>query len=166
MRKSQLAFICQQGYAAADADDRLYSALMLQPQIIGGATVLGIGLQSSWLFLALAAALGWSTLVPSHSIFDAIYNYAVAYRRNLRPLGVAPVPRRFAQGMAGAVALAIGGALLLGATITAWLLEGLLVVAVLRAVFGDFCFGAYAYQVLRRRYSNSQSGPIRTEAGC
>ena len=100
---------------------------MLQPKIIGGVVALGIVLQSPRLFLALSAVLWWSTLVPTRSIFDAIYNYAVAYPRNLPPLGIAPAPRRFAQGMAGAVALAIGGALLLGATITAWLLEGLLI---------------------------------------
>ena len=105
--------------------------------------------QLSW-YLALSAVLWWSTLVPTRSLFDAIYNHAFAYRRNLPPLGVAPAPRRFAQGMAGAVGLAIGGALLLGATITAWLLEGVFVVAVLKAIFGNSCFGAYAYHVLRR----------------
>ena len=57
-------------------------------------------------------------------------------------LGVAPAPRRFAQGMAGSVALAIGGVLLLGTTITAWLLEGMLAFAVMKAVFGNSCFGA------------------------
>ena len=166
MRKSNLEFICEQGFPATDADDRLYSALMLQPKIIGGVVALGIVLQSPPLFLALSAVLWWSTLVPTHSIFDAIYNYAVAYPRNLPPLGVAPAPRRFAQGMAAAVALAIGEALLLGATITAWLLEGLFVVAVMRAVFGNSCFGAYAYHVLRRLFTTSQSLPPRADAGC
>ena len=117
---------------------------------------LGIVLQSPWFFLALSAVLWWSTLMPAHSLFDAIYNYAVAHPRNLPPLGVAPPPRRFAQGMAGAVALAIGGALLLGATITAWLLEGLFAVAVVRAVFGNFCVGAYVYHALRRLTAKSR----------
>jgi hypothetical protein len=166
MRKSPLDFICEQGFPATDADDRLYSALMFQPRIIGGLVALGIVLHSPWLFLALSAVLWWGTLVPTHSVFDALYNYAVAYPRNLPPLGVAPVPRRFAQGMAGTVALAIGGALLLGATLTAWLLEGLFVVAVVRAVFGNFCFGAYAYHVLRRLFTKARSLPPRAQAGC
>jgi hypothetical protein len=139
---------------------------MLQPKIIGAVVAVGIVLQSPWLFVALSAVLWWSTLVPTHSIFDAIYNYLVAYPRMVPPLGVAPPPRRFAQGMAGAVALAIGGALLLGATITAWFLEGVFVVAVLKAVFGNSCFGAYVYHVLRRVVTRSQSLPPRAEAGC
>jgi uncharacterized protein DUF4395 len=155
MRNTKLEFICEQGFPAADANDRLYSALMHQPRVVGGVVALGIVLQSPSLFLGLSAALWWSALMPAHSVFDAIYNYAVAYPGNLPRLGVAPAPRRFAQGMAGTAALAIGGALLVGATITAWLLEGLFVVAVLRVVFGNFCFGAYAYHVLRRRLTKS-----------
>ena len=42
-----------------------YSALMLQPRIVGGAVALGIVLQSPQLFLALSAMLWWSTLVPT-----------------------------------------------------------------------------------------------------
>jgi len=34
MRESRLEFIRQQGFASHEADDRLYSALMLQPRII------------------------------------------------------------------------------------------------------------------------------------
>jgi hypothetical protein len=62
--------------------------------------------------------------------------------------------------------LAIGGGFLLGATITARLLEGLFVVAILRAVIGNFCLGAYAYHVLRRRFTEAQTLPPRAEAGC
>jgi hypothetical protein len=91
-------------------------------------------------------------------VFDAIYNYVVAHPRGLRRLEVAPMPRRFAQAMAGAVALAIGAGLLAGAAIAAWLLEAILVVAVLRVVFGDYCLGAHVYYVLRR-FRTGQSLP-------
>ena len=165
MRKSKLEFICEQGFPAGAADDRLYSALMLQPRIVGGVVALGILLQRPEIFLTLSAMLWWSTLVPTRSIFDAIYNYAVASPRNLPTLGVAPAPRRFAQGMAGSVALAIGSALLVGATVTAWFLEGVLAVAVVKAVFGNSCFGAYVYHVLRRQFSGARSVPPRA-AGC
>ena len=36
MRQSQLRFILQQGFEAADASESLYAALMVQPRIIGG----------------------------------------------------------------------------------------------------------------------------------
>ena len=83
--------------------------------------------------------------------FDAIYNHAVADPRGLPPLGAAPAPRRFAQAMAGTVALAIGAALLLGATTAAWIVEGLFVVALMVLIFGNFCVGSCAYQVLQQR---------------
>jgi hypothetical protein len=149
MRESQIRFIRQQGFSGENFPDGLYTALMLQPRIVGCLAAVGILLQSAWLFLALSAALWWSALVPTRNPFDAIYNYAVAYRRGLPPLGTAPKPRRFAAGEAGTVALAIGVALAAGATITAWILEGVLIGAVISVVFADFCLGAYTYHLLR-----------------
>jgi hypothetical protein len=57
MRNSRLEFVREQGYSTHEADDRLYSALMLQPRIIGALVVLGMLLQSTWLFVALSAVL-------------------------------------------------------------------------------------------------------------
>jgi hypothetical protein len=151
MRESRIRFIRQQGFAAETADDQLYSALMLQPRIIGAIVVLGIVAQSPSPFLVLSAVLLWSALVPSRNPFDAIYNNAVARPRGLPPLAAAPAPRRFAMGMAGTVALTIGVALLAGATITAWVFEGLFAVAVMQVVFGDVCGAANLYQLLQRR---------------
>jgi hypothetical protein len=150
MRQSQLDFICEQGFHPSAANDELYSALMFQPRLITVVAALGVGLQSPWLFLATSAVLLFSTVAPSHSVFDAIYNHVVAYPRSRRPLGVAHPPRRFAQGLAGAVALAIGVALAVEVSVVAWVLETVLVIAALRAVFGDFCLGAHVYYVLRR----------------
>ena len=101
MRNSKIQFIRSLGYLDPHPDDQLYSALMLQPRIVGGLTVIGLLLQTPWLFLALSAALWWSALVPTRSLFDAIYNYVVARPRGLAPLGAAPAPRRFAGGLAG-----------------------------------------------------------------
>ena len=150
MRESQIRFIRQQGFAGDTFPDSLYTALMLQPRIVGCLTAAGVLLQSAWIFLALAAVLWWSALVPTRSPFDAIYNHLVAYRRGLPPLGTAPTPRRFAAGQAGTVALAIAVALIAGATITAWIIEGILIGGVTAAVFADFCMGAYTYHLLRR----------------
>jgi hypothetical protein len=46
MRNSRIQFIRSQGFLNADADDRLYFALMLQPRIVGVMTVIGLLLQS------------------------------------------------------------------------------------------------------------------------
>ena len=154
MRNSKIQFIRSQGFLDPHPDDQLYVALMLQPRIVGAVTVIGVLLQTPWLFLALSAALGWSAFVPTRSLFDAIYNDLVARPRGLAPLGAAPAPRRFAGGLAAILTLAIGVALLTGATSTAWVLEALLAAAVAAVVFGRSCAGADLYDVLRRRWSS------------
>ena len=150
MRESRVRFIRMQGFTTPHVDEELYSALMLQPRVIGAIVALGIVVQSPVLFLVLSAVLLWSALVPTRNPFDAIYNHAVARPRRLPPLGVAPAPRRFAMSMAGTVALTIGIALLIGATITAWVFEGLFAVAVIQVVFGDICGAANLYHLLLR----------------
>ena len=85
MRESRVRFIRQQGVTTPNVDDNLYSALMLQPRIIGVIVALGIAVQRPLLFLILSAVLLWSALAPSRNPFDAIYNYFVA-----RPRGLAP----------------------------------------------------------------------------
>ena len=151
MRDSQIRFIRQLGFPGTQFPDSFYSALMFQPRIVGGAVALGVLLQSAWLFVALATALWWSTAFPSLNPFDAIYNRVVAYPRGLRPLGIGPAPRRFAQGLAGTVALVAGVGLLTQTTIVAWVFEGLFVVASMAVVFRDSCAGADVYHLLRRR---------------
>ena len=151
MRNSKIQFVRSLGYL--DPHGHLYSALMLQPRIVGAVTVTGLLLQTPWLFLALSAALGWSALVPTRSLFDAIYNNVVARPRGLAKLRAAPAPRRFAGGLAATLTLAIGVALLTGARSTAWALEALLAAAVAAVVFGRSCAGADLHNVLRRRWS-------------
>ena len=123
MRKSQVRFIRQQGYLGEKFPDGFYTALMLQPRVVGCVAAVGVLLQSPWLFLALSAVLWWSALVTAWNPFDAIYNHVVAYRRGLPPLGAALSPRRFAAGEAGTVALAVGLTLVAGATTPAWIVE-------------------------------------------
>ena len=150
MRESRVRFIRMQGVTAPHVDDTLYTALMLQPRVVGATVALGLVVQSPSLFLALSAALLWSALVPARNPFDAIYNRAIARPRRLPLLGAAPAPRRFAMGMAGSVALTIGVALLVGAVITAWVFEGLFAVAAMQVVFGDICGAANLFHLLKR----------------
>jgi hypothetical protein len=151
MRKSREFFICQQGFAVPNANPHLYSALMLQPRIIGGLALLGSILQSQELFLLLSAVLAWGTILPTQNLFDAIYNGAVAFPRGFPPLGAAPAPRRFAQGGAAILALVIGVALATGATMVALILAGVFVAAAASVVVRRFCLPAHLYHVLRRR---------------
>ena len=151
MRESRVKFIRQQGFATQSVDDELYSALMLQPRVVGATVALGIAVQSPLLFLALSTALLWSALVPTRNPFDAIYNRTIARPRGLRPLGTAPAPRRFAMGMAGTVALTIGIALLGGAAITAWVFEGMFAVAAVQVAFKDICGAANLFNLFQRR---------------
>ena len=161
MRDSRVRFIRMQGFTTPHVDDELYSALMLQPRIVGATVALGLVVQSPSLFLALSALLLWSALVPTRNPFDAIYNHAVAGPRRLSPLGIAPAPRRFAMGMAGTVALTIGIALLSGAVITAWVFEGLFAVAALQVVLGDVCGAANLFHLLQRSLIARPSHPVR-----
>ena len=152
MRESQVRFIRQQGLATEDADEQLYSALMLQPRAIGVIAALGIVVQSPVVFLVLSGVLLGSALVPTRNPFDAFYNRVVARPRMLPPLGIAPAPRRFAMSMAGTVALTIGLTLLAGASMTAWFFQALFAVAAVQVVFADVCGAANVFNLVRRRY--------------
>lgn len=157
MRDSELRFIRQQGVTTPDPDRNLYQALMLQPRIVGTVALVGVVLQSPWPFLVLSAALWWSTLVPAHSLFDAIYNVAVARPRSLPRLGAAPAPRRFAQAMAALFALVIAVALIEDARVTAGIFEVLFAAGVIAAVFRDFCGAAQLYTTLTRMFQRRSS---------
>ncbi len=150
MRKSREFFICQQGFPVPNANPHLYSALMAQPRMVGAVVVLGTVFQRAEVFLVLAAVMGWSALAPGHNVFDAIYNYTVAYPRGFPPLRGAPAPRRFSQGFGAAMALAMGVALLSGPRSLAWILEGAALVSVASVVVRRFCLPAHIYHMLRR----------------
>jgi hypothetical protein len=166
MRQSQIQFIREQGCLAPNPPDSLYAALMLQPKIIAGVVALGVVLQSRWLFVTLSAVLWWSTFVPAYSPFDSIYNHAVAYPRGLPPLGAAPAPRRFAQSQAALLSLAIATAILGGAAGSAWVLEGLFVVALIALIYGRVCAGARMYHALRRSVYRTASLPAGAGHSC
>jgi len=111
MRPSKFDFIRQQGFATEGCQDGLYSALMFQPRMIAGVLILGVVLQSPWLFLALATVLWWSALVPSHNPFDAFFNRVMADPTRLAAMPAAPLARQFSQAMAGTLALSIASTL-------------------------------------------------------
>jgi len=143
-------FVQQQGFEQEDTAGcaTRYPALMFQPRVVGVLVLLALVLQSAVFFLALAALLWWNALVPIYNPFDHLYNRLLAARSGRQPLGPAPAPRRFAQGMGGSFMLAIGICLFAGQLPAAWVLQGLLAVALSALIFGRFCLGSYLYYLL------------------
>jgi hypothetical protein len=144
-------FILQQGLDDTEPKDThpRFEALLFQPRLIGLAVLAGILLQSPAVFFGLWALLWWSALLPRLNPFDALYNLTLGARPGAIALGPAPPPRRFAQGLAGTIALAIGVMLRLEWFISAWILEGFLGAAIVALIFGRFCLGSYLYHLLR-----------------
>jgi len=141
--RSKLEFVREQGFA--DTDVELYEGLMFQPRVAGVLAAAGVLFQNAWVFAALGAVLWWSAIARTHNPFDAVYNLAVARSRGRARIQTGTAPRRFSAGMAGTVALGVAVALGSGATVGAWILQGLMVVAVAAVVFGRRCAGAALY---------------------
>lgn len=150
---SRRNFILQQGLCspAQECCPDQFSALMFQPRILGGFVLLAVILQSPAIFLVLSGVLWWNVLVPRANPFDAIYNRTLANRQGAVRLDPAPPPRRFAQGMAGSFALAIGISLLFQLGTAALVLQVLLLAALAALIFGRFCLGSFLYHLLRGR---------------
>jgi hypothetical protein len=146
-------FILQQGLRAPAQNCPLrFSALMFQPRAVGSILVLAVALQAPAIFLVLSGVLWWNVLFPRLNPFDAIYNRTLGARPGADRLEPAPPPRRFAQGMAGTFALAIGTLLLLRRWTAALVLQILLLAALAALIFGRFCLGSFLYYLLRGRH--------------
>ena len=156
--KTKVNFVRQQGFkeAPSSACSCQYEALMLQPRVLGILVSVGLVLQAWPYFLALSALLWWNVALPRINPFDALYNHFVAPAGGLLPLGPAPGPRRFAQGMAGTLMLAIALALFSGWGAAAWGFEAFLAVALGALLLGRFCAGSYLYLLLtgQARFAN------------
>lgn len=142
-------FILQQGFREVSSAgcSLQYSALQFQPRIVLIWIVAGIVLKSPLAFAALAAILWFSALLPHLNPFDAIYNWTLG-RHGFR-LGPAPAPRRTAQVMAGAFALASAVLTYFELTIAAYIVEAVFLAAVLALTLGGFCLGSFVYHLLR-----------------
>jgi hypothetical protein len=150
---SRRNFILQQGLdtPAQESCTLRFSALMFQPRLVGSIILLAVILQSPAVFLVLSGILWWNVLLPRLNPFDMVYNRTLANRAGAVRLVPAPPPRRFAQGMAGSFALAIGVLLLLQRATAALVLQVLLLSALAALIFGRFCLGSFLYHLLRGR---------------
>jgi len=150
---SKRNFILQQGLdrPAQESCPVRFSALMFQPRLLGSFILLAVILQSPAIFLVLSGILWWNVLIPRLNLFDVVYNRTLANRPGAARLDPAPPPRRFAQGMAGSFALAIGILLLRQMGTAALVLQVLLLAALAALIFGRFCLGSFLYHLLRGR---------------
>ncbi len=148
---AQVNFVRQQGFTCSGDTEcgARYSALRFQPKIIGVLVAIGLVLQSWPLFLALAIISWWNVAVPGLNPFDFLYNLLVAGPKGLERLGPAPLPRRFAQGMAGTFMLAAATFLFLHWYVAAVVVEVMLVGALTALIFGKLCLGSYIYHLIR-----------------
>jgi hypothetical protein len=146
-------FMRQQGFATEEdnACRMHFAGLNFQPRIMGVLVLLGIILQVPAYFFALSAMLWWNVVFPKWNPFEVFYNGAFAVPRGKPPLGPAPPPRRFAQGMAATFMLLAGWTLLEGWIVAAWIVEAFLVVAFAALLFGKFCLGSYIFHLVRGR---------------
>ena len=129
-----------------------YSALVFQPKVVLIGVVDGILFQSPVIFAALGALLWWSALFPKLNPFNALYNRTLGSRPGAFRLGPSPTPRRAAETEAGAVALTSALLIHTGFSLTAYLVEVILLVAALAVVIGSFCTGSFTYHLLRGRW--------------
>lgn len=146
-------FIVQQGFPAPDeaSCDLSYGALLFQPRVVLGWTVVALLLSSAPLFATLGAMLGFSAAFPRLNPFEAIHNGIVARRGRGILLGPAPAPRRFSQLLGGALSLAV--ALLFRSGHHGWALAvgALFLAFVIALAVGGFCFGSFLWHVFRGR---------------
>jgi hypothetical protein len=153
--RANLNFVRQQGFkdtTPAQCELR-FPALMWQPRVVGVLVLLGLLFESGWYFLALSAILWWSALLPQFNPFDAVYYRLVLKRRGLPPIGPAPAPRRFSQGMAATFLLAIGVSMIAGNATLAWTFEVLLLIALALLILGRFCVGSFLYHLFSGQWA-------------
>ena len=154
-------FILQQGFEepAPAVCPRQFSALHFQPRTVLLWVLAGILFQSTPLFSALCAVLWWSALLPKLNPLDAVYNWIFGHRAGAVHLTPAPAPRRTAQAMAGAFALACGLLIHFGLSTVAYVVEGIFLAAVLALTLGGFCLGSCVTSPVAREGSLRPPNP-------
>jgi len=149
----RLNFIVQQGFLVPDGAtcDARYGALLFQPRLVLGWTLIALVLGSASLFAALGAILCFCAAVPERNPFEALYNATVARRRGGVRLTPAPAPRRFSQLLGGALSLTVACLYLSGHSGAAKVLGVAFLAFVISLAVGGFCCGSFLYHLLLGR---------------
>jgi hypothetical protein len=129
-----------------------YGPLQFQPRVVAGLFMVGLITQWWALFLVLSAALWVSALRPEKNPFEFVYNRTLGNKPGAEKLGIAPAPRRFAQGMAATFTLLISICLFFNRPVWAWLLEGLMGLALGALLLIGFCLGSTIYYALHGQW--------------
>ena len=148
-------FILQQGFEnPAPATCAVqYSALQFQPRIIFFWVLAATVFQSAAAFTVLAAVVWWNALFPRLNLFEVVYNRTFGRKPGGFQVGPAPAPRRTAQFMAGAFAVACALLISFGYGTAAYVVEAIFLAAVVALVLGAFCMGSFVYHVLRGEWT-------------
>lgn len=110
-------------------------------------------LGAPWLIAFLAAVLSTSAASPSRSLFRWLYQRVALPLGIVRPRVIPddPAPHRFAQGVGAGFLAASTLALFVGASLTGWVLAGIVAALALLNVVAGFCAGCFVYYQLARR---------------
>jgi hypothetical protein len=151
-----------QGYTCTDdaAFARVVPWLRFTPALCAALIAIGTALASPvvlWI-LVLLAALG--AVFPRHP-FDFIYNAGLRHLIGTPPLPPNGTPRRLACGTAAVWLAATAWAFGSGATMTGYVLGGILTAAGAVVSVSHFCLPSFVYAVLtaRRRSGARSPGP-------
>jgi hypothetical protein len=144
-------FILQQGFEnpSTASCSLQYSALQFQPRVIMIWIIIGILFQKPFVFAILSAVLWWSALLPKFNPFEALYNRISGKQPGGFCINPAPPPRRTAQGIAGTLSLACTLLIFFGFNLSAYVVEGIFLAAVMALTVGGFCLGSFVYHVFR-----------------
>ncbi len=106
-----------------------------------------------WLVALVAVVMLVGTFMPDAGLFKQFYARVLRPTGLLKPNVVAdePAPHLFAQGVGGIFLLLASFSFLLGWTILAWVLTGIVIVLAAVNLILGFCAGCFMYYQLGRR---------------
>jgi hypothetical protein len=107
----------------------------------------------AWLVALVAVVMLVGTFLPDAGLFKQFYARVLRPSGLLKPNVVAdePAPHLFAQGVGGIFLLLASFSFLLGWTVLAWALTGIVIVLAAVNLILGFCAGCFMYYQLGRR---------------
>lgn len=142
------------------------AALKVNQALIILLLVAGFILDSWPLVAFVGAVMLLGTLVPTLSLFKAIYRYVLRPSGVVRPQVIPdnPEPHRFAQGLGGIFLAFSVVAHLAQQPILGWVLAWIVIVLAALNLFLGFCAGCFIYyQMNRRGVPGFGRGPVTSE---
>lgn len=141
-----------QGYSRLSDEEKrqIDLAQRFKPAVCALLTLVALFVHSVPFTVFLALLGYWGAFLPNHPV-DLLYRMALQPMFHTPDLGLDPMPRRFACGMAATLLLAGAIAWQAGAAAIGSIFVGLVALALLTLVFAGFCVGSFFYWLLVRR---------------